>query len=109
MVDIPKMVFTRTLRKSNWQNTTLATGDLKEEVNKLKKQNGKDLIVYGGVGFVSSLVQDNLIDEYNLFINPAIIGKGMTIFGKLNNQSNMQLLKSRAFDCGIVLNQYKRS
>lgn len=109
MVDIPKMVFTRTLRKSNWQNTTLATGDLKEEVNKLKKQNGKDLIVYGGVGFVSSLVQDNLIDEYNLFINPAIIGKGMTIFGKLNNQFNMQLLKSRAFDCGIVLNQYKRS
>ncbi len=109
MVDIPKVVFTRTLKKSNWKNTTLATGDLIEEVNKLKEQNGKDLIVYGGAGFVSSLIQNNLIDEYNLFINPAILGKGMTIFAKLNNQSNMRLLKSQAFDCGIVVNQYKRS
>ncbi len=106
MVDIPKVVFTKTLKKSEWSNTKLATGNITEEVNKLKKQNGKDLIVYGGAGFVSSLIQNNLIDEYNLFINPAIIGKGMTIFGKINSQSNMQLLKSQTFDCGIVIIQY---
>lgn len=108
MVDIPKVVFTRTLKKSNWKNTELATGNLTEEVNKLKRQNGKDLIAYGGAGFVSSLIENNLIDEYNFFINPVVLGKGMTIFGKLENQSNMELTRTETFKCGIVINQYKR-
>jgi len=77
MVDYPKVVFTKTLNKSEWKNTTLAKGNLSEEVNSLKNQSGKDIIVYGGAGFVSSLIKENLIDEYYLFINPTVIGKGM--------------------------------
>src|SRR5688572_4006594 len=66
-----KVVFTKTLQQSNpivmeWENTVLAKGDLVEEVTKLKQQDGKDLIVYGGAGFVSSLIEENLIDEYYL-------------------------------------------
>jgi dihydrofolate reductase len=108
MVEKPKVVFTKTLVKSVWDNTTLAKGELIEEVNNLKKQKGKDIIVYGGAGFVSSLVQNNLIDEYNLFVNPAVLGKGMTIFGGIQNKSDMLLLSSKTFKCGIVLNQYQR-
>ncbi|HEY6626688.1 MAG TPA: dihydrofolate reductase family protein [Ignavibacteriaceae bacterium] len=63
MVDYPKVVFTKTLNKSEWKNTTLAKGNLSEEVNSLKNQSGKDIIVYGGAGFVSSLIKENLIDE----------------------------------------------
>jgi dihydrofolate reductase len=106
MVDYPKVVFTKTLNKSEWENTTLAKGNLVDEINQLKKQNGKDIIVYGGATFVSSLIKDNLIDEYYLFINPTAIGKGMTIFGNLKDMLSLKLLKSRAFDCGIVVNQY---
>lgn len=80
MVDYPKIVFTKTLNKSMWNNTEIAAGDITEEVNKLKKQSGKDIIVYGGSGFVSSLIKENLIDEYYLFINPSALGRGMTIF-----------------------------
>jgi dihydrofolate reductase len=107
MIDIPKVVFTKTLDKHNWINTTLATGDVVEEVNQLKKKSGKDLIVYGGAGFVTSLIKNNLIDEYYLFINPSAIGKGLTIFGEAGDRFNLKLVKSRTFDCGIVVNRYE--
>jgi dihydrofolate reductase len=114
MVDKPKVVFTKTLDKSNWENTTIAKGDLAEEITKLKNKSSdqdggqvKDIIVYGGASFVSSLVKNNLIDEYHLFINPAAIGKGLSIFSTLNNKLNIKLVKSIGFDCGIVLNYYE--
>jgi dihydrofolate reductase len=108
MVEKPKIVFTKTLNKSTWDNTTIAKGELKEEIDRLKNQKGRDIIVYGGAGFVTSLIADNLIDEYNLFVNPAVLGNGMTIFGGIESRSDMELLKTIKFDCGIVLNQYKR-
>jgi dihydrofolate reductase len=107
MVGIPKVVFTKTLNKSLWENTVLAKGALIDEINKLKKQDGKDIIVYGGAGFVSSLIKNNLIDEYHLFTNPTAIGKGMTIFRKVEDKFNLKLVKSKAFDCGIVVNHYE--
>ncbi len=107
MVDKPKYVFTKTLQKSNWENTKIVKGDLSEEITALKKKSGKDIIVYGGSTFVSSLIKNNLIDEYHLFINPSAIGKGLTIFGGLNSKHDLKLEKSIDFDCGIVLNYYK--
>ena len=94
--------------KSNWVNTKLAKGNLIEEVNLLKKQpGGKDIIVYGGASFVSSLIKDNLIDEYHLFINPTVIGKGMETFKEVESKLSLKLAESKAFDCGIVINFYK--
>jgi dihydrofolate reductase len=106
MVDAHKIVFTRTMKKSKWENTDIATGELSDEVNRLKKQDGKDLIVYGGATFVSSLIQAGLIDEFHLFINPVAIGTGMTIFNGLDKTQNLELAKSIGFDCGIVLLNY---
>jgi dihydrofolate reductase len=107
MVDTPKVVFTKTLDESPWANTVLAKGDLAEEVNRLKNQTGKDIIVYGGSDFVSSLIKENLIDEYNFFINPTAIGRGMTLFGKLEDKSlSLKLNRSQSYNCGIVVNTY---
>lgn len=108
MVDKPKVVFTKTLDKNNWENTSLAKGDIAEEVNKIKNQtNRKDIVVYGGAGFVSSLIKHNLIDEYHLFINPTAIGKGLEIFKDVDSKLSLKLTKSTTFDCGIVVNQYQ--
>lgn len=107
MVDYPKVVFTKTLDESAWANTVLAKGDIVEEVNRLKNQEGKDIIAYGGAGFASSLIKENLIDEYNFFVNPTALGKGMTIFNDLENKLNLTPVKSKAFDCGIVLQCYE--
>ena len=107
MLDTPKIVFTKTLNESPWANTALAKGDIVEEVNRLRNQTGKDILVYGGADFVSSLIKENLIDEYNFFINPTAIGEGMTIFGKLENSSScLNLNSSQSFSCGVVVNTY---
>jgi len=102
----PKIVFTKTLEKSEWENSVLAKGDLKEEINKLKNQEGKDIIVYGGANFVSNLIKENLIDELHLFVNPAVIGKGLSIFHKLENKKELKLVHSQAFECEINLLHY---
>lgn len=105
-VDTPKIVFTKSLEKSEWENTVLAKGDIVEEVNKLKESEGKDIIVYGGATFVSSLIKNNLIDEYYLFINPQAINNGMDVFGEVDGILKLQLVESKTFECGIVVNKY---
>lgn len=105
--DTPKVVFTKTLQTSPWRNTVLATGDLAEEIASLKNQEGGDIIAYGGAEFVSSLIQNDLIDDYHLFINPAVIGRGLTIFSSLEQKQKLTLVKAAAFPCGIVVLHYQ--
>jgi dihydrofolate reductase len=107
MVDTPKIVFSKTLENTEWENTKLAKGDVVQEITQLKKQLDKDIIVYGGGSFVSFLIMERLIDEYNLLVNPVALGKGMTIFNNLEDKLNLTLVKSKAFDCGIVLLCYE--
>ena len=102
MLETPKVVFTKTLKKSQWANTDIATGDLTDEITKLKGLKGKDIAVYGGASFDSSLIRAGLIDEFHLLINPVAIGNGMTIFKDLNEIQKFTLIKSLVFDCGIV-------
>jgi dihydrofolate reductase len=108
MIDIPKIVFTKSLNKSEWPHTELATGDLKDEITKLKSQEGGgDMIVYGGASFDSSLIKENLIDEYYLFINPVAIGNGKTIFEDLKEIRKLSIIESIKFDSGTVLLHYE--
>ena len=105
--DTPKVVFTQTLDQSEWDNTVLAEGNLMDEITALKKQDGQDLIAYGGATFVSALIRHELIDEFHLFVNPAAIGNGMSIFKELDRSQSLTLVKSIAFDCGIVVLHYE--
>lgn len=103
MNDTPKIVFTKTLKNSEWENTILAKGNLADEIAAIKNQDGNDIIVYGGGNFVSALISENLIDEYHLFINPTALGDGMPIFKSLSQKQSLSLKHSQAFDCGIVV------
>ena len=106
-MDIPKVVFTKSLEKSTWNNTTLAKGDLAEEIAALKKQNRKDILVFGGAGFVSSLIKEKLIDEYHLIVNPTAIGSGMTIFNSLNEIRKFSPLQARLYPGGKTVLSYE--
>ncbi|MXN92882.1 dihydrofolate reductase [Flavobacterium sp. Sd200] len=106
MNDTHKVVFSKTLEKHDWQNTELANGDLKEEILQLKQQPGRDIIAYGGAGFVSALIKEGLIDEYHLFINPTAIGSGLPIFKELNSMLQLKLLQTTGFECGVVVLSY---
>jgi len=106
--DTLKVVFTKTLGRSEWDNTVLAKGDLVDEISGLKEQDGNDIIAYGGGTFVSALIKHSLIDELNLFVNPVALGAGMPIFRELESKQKFVLETSRAFSCGIVLVRYRR-
>jgi dihydrofolate reductase len=102
-----KVVFSKTLEESKWENTILAKGNLGIEINKLKNQDGSNIIAYGGAVFVSSLIKNRLIDEYHLLVNPTIIGTGILIYNELLEKQDLKLVQSKAFDCGVVLLHYK--
>jgi len=104
-VDTPKIVFSRTVKTVEGKNVTVENGDLVESVHQLKKQEGKDIIVYGGANFVSGLIKNNLVDELHLFINPVAIGQGLRIF---HDTVKLQLVNSVAYANGIIVNQYKQ-
>jgi dihydrofolate reductase len=107
ITDIPKVVFSRTLRKSELPNATVANGEIVDHVNQLKRQTGKDLLVYGGSSFVASLIERNLIDEYHLLVNPVFLGSGLTISKGLADTLRLTLVTTRAFSCGTVLLCYE--
>lgn len=106
MVETPKVVFSKTLSQSPWKNARVATGNLKDEINNTKSQPGGDIIVYGGGELVSALIQERLIDEFNLFINPVILGQGKTIFAETQANQQLILTQTQAFECGVVALQY---
>jgi dihydrofolate reductase len=106
MTDTPKIVFSKTLGRSEWENTEIAS-DLEEEVSKLKISEGGDIIAYGGAGFDTSLIKAGLIDEYHLFINPTALGEGLTIFQGLEKPRELVLTSSTPYKCGIVVQRYE--
>jgi dihydrofolate reductase len=112
VVSFKKYVFTKTLKKNDpavgaWKNTELASGNLVDEVNKLKKQSGKDIMVYGGSSFVANLVKEGLIDEYHFFVNPVVLGQGVPIFHKINSRQDLGLKNIITYNCGIVMLHYE--
>ncbi len=106
-INTKKVVFSKTLTESVWENTELEKGDLVEEITRLKKQDGKDLIAYGGAGFVSALIKNRLIDEFFLFVNPVTLSSGKPIFGELDGRQNLKLVKASSFECGMTVLNYE--
>ena len=102
-----KVVFSKGNPALDWDNSELAKGDLAGEVARVKALPGKDIITYGGAGFAAELVKQNLIDEYHIFINPAAIGRGLSIWKNLEGRMNLELVESRSFACGIVVLFYR--
>src|SRR5262249_21855461 len=104
MVGLPKVVFSKSLKHVDGKNVRVENGELAEVVTKLKAMPGKDIIVYGGATFVSSLIERGLIDELNFFVNPVAIGRGLQVF---KAKSPLKLTASTAYPSGIVVNTYR--
>jgi dihydrofolate reductase len=107
IVAAKKVVFSRTMRTPPWPNTVLANGDLGTEIDALRRQPGKDMVVYGGTSLVSALIERRLIDEFNLFVNPVALGKGVPIFDRVNPFLRLRLVRSLPYASGIVLLTYE--
>lgn len=102
-----KIVFSRTLQKADWNNTRLVKDDLIGEVKRLKGQSGKDLTVLGSGSIVAQLAQAGLIDEYNILLNPVVLGSGKTMFDGVKDRLALKLVRTRTFGNGNVLLVYE--
>ena len=106
MNNLSKVVFSRTLDKVSWKNTKLVKGDLATEVRKLKSEPGDGMAILGSGSIVSQLASEGLIDEYQIVVNPVVLGRGRTMFESVSKKLNFKLLKTRAFKNGNVVSWY---
>lgn len=107
MVDMPKIVFSKTMKTFDGKNVSVENGDLVTAIKELKSKEGKDMIVYGGAGFVSSLIKEGLIDEFNLFVNPVMINRGLRIFDLLEHTQKLSPISATPYACGISVLVFK--
>ena len=104
--NIPKIVFSKTLKNVEWESATIANRDLKETVLELKQQSGKDIFV-GSRSLIIQLMNLNLIDEFQLCIYPVVEGKGLTLFENINDRTIFKLVKTKAFNGGSIILYYE--
>ncbi|HTF36040.1 MAG TPA: dihydrofolate reductase family protein [Myxococcota bacterium] len=107
MNTLEKIVFSRSLNQADWKNTRLLKSDLLTEMRKLKLQSGKDMVILGSGSLVSQLAEHGLIDEYQILVNPIVIGKGKTMFEGIKGKILLKLTKTRSFRNGKVLLSYE--
>lgn len=102
MNEIPKIVFSNTLDQANWGDTQIIGGDLAEQIARLKREPGKDLLAHGGATFVQSLARNNLIDEYRLITHPIAVGSGLPMFKDMPTPLHLELVDVHTFDSAIL-------
>jgi dihydrofolate reductase len=109
MNNLAKIVFSRTLQKVEWNSSRLAEKNPREEVSKLKKQPGKDIVVLGSATVASSLLQAGLVDEYRVILQPVLIGRGNPLFKDIAERMQLKLISARPSGSGAVLLSYQRA
>ncbi len=104
--DIPKIVFSHTLNKVNWENVKLAKGGVEEVVLELKQQSGKDILV-GSPSLILTLMKLDLIDEYQLCVHPVIVGRGLPLFKNITDRTFLKLIKTKTLSSGAITLYYE--
>ena len=108
MNEIPKVVFSRTLTRADWPTTTIASGDLAEEVARLKAESGGEVIVYGGFTLAQALTRQDLVDEYRLVTRPVALGSGEPMFKDLPRGRRLDLAECTSYPDGTVVTVYRK-
>jgi len=106
MNSLRKVVISNTLEKAEWENSVILNGNIATEVNKLKQQPGKNIVILGSGEIVSALTHLRLIDEYRLLVNPVILGAGTPLFKGVHNRLNLQLLQTKTLSSGTIILYY---
>jgi class 3 adenylate cyclase/dihydrofolate reductase len=107
MNSLPKYVVSTTLKAAEWNNSTLISGNIAEEIAKLKQQPGGDILIYGSAELVDTLMKHDLIDEYRLSVHPVVLGSGKHLFRDGSDTTHLRLVDTRSFSSGVVLLSYQ--
>jgi dihydrofolate reductase len=103
----PKFVVSTTLREAEWNNSTVITGNVADEVCRLKQQPGKDILVFGSTELVNALVRHGLVDEFRLMVFPILLGGGKRLFDDAGEQRALSLVDTKTFGTDVVVLTYE--
>jgi dihydrofolate reductase len=104
---LPKVVFSRTMERAAWRNTTLVSGDLVESVRRMKRETGPGMVIMGSGSIVAQLAPESVIDAYQIVVIPVALGAGRTMFEGLPRNLDFRLVSSRAFANGNIVITYE--
>jgi dihydrofolate reductase len=102
-----KLVFSRTLESVEWNNSTLVKEVVPEDIERLKQEPGRDVVIYGSVSLVQILTNLGLIDEYQILVHPVLLGSGKPLFQDIEHETKLKLVETRAHPSGVVLLAYQ--
>lgn len=109
MNSIPKLVFSKTLKTADWNNTTLISDKAYEKIQQLKSQDGKNMFVFGSANLSETFIQDNLFDEYRIAIAPVVLGTGRPLFKEGLTSNSLSLVSTQPLTTGGVILTYANS
>jgi dihydrofolate reductase len=104
---MPKYVVSSTLEDPDWNNSTVLTGDVAEEVAKLKHQHDGDIVVHGSPRLVQALIENDLVDELRLMVFPVVLGSGKRLFGETSDKKSLRLAGSQMVGDGVAILTYE--
>lgn len=105
---VEKVVLSRSMKGKKLPNTLIVSDNIAEEVNRLKSGVGEEIIMFGSPSATNVLIQENLVDEFWIFVNPILLGQGIPFFKDLKQKMKLELIKSHAFSSGVVCLHYKK-
>ena len=106
---MPKYVVSSTLRDPQWTNSTVLSGDVVDEITKLKREQDGDIVVHGSAQLVQSLIENDLVDELRLMVFPVVLGSGKRLFGETTDKKRLQLASSTVVGDGVAIQVYTRT
>jgi dihydrofolate reductase len=107
MNSVPKVVFSTTLKETGWNNSRLVRNNVREEVLRLKQQPGGDIYCFGSADFASSLIDEGLVDEYRIGVNPILLGAGVLFFKGSDTRRKLKLTDAKPLKSGLVILHYQ--
>lgn len=103
-----KIVLSESLRGKSFANTTIISGGVADEIKKAKQANGSDILIFGSPRATHSLMKEDLVDGYWMFLNPVVLGSGIPLFANIQGKTQLNLVESKKLSCGVIALQFVR-
>jgi len=105
---VTKIVLSKTIKEIGQKNTKVISEDISVNINKLKQQDGKNILIFGSPSASNSLLQKGLVDEFWFFVNPILVGQGIPLFNDISESVKLSLIETKTFDIGVIALHYSK-
>lgn len=105
---VSKVVLSRTMKETDRNNTKVICDNISENINEIKQQDGKNILIFGSPSASNSLLSKRLVDEFWIFINPILLGQGIPLFKDISESIKLSLIETKTFDVGVIALHYSK-